>query len=98
MPQMEEQVRKRKTPPEMFLDIIKSFKKKKEGKKENYLRVRTLLSKGLPLMAKASTKQTSCQLVLDRKPHPRFGSGSLSEAALCTRQGWDPKPIRAGGY
>lgn len=54
--------------------------------------MRTLLSEGLSLMAKASTKQTSCQLGLDRRLHPRFGSGSLSEAALRTWQGWEPGP------
>ena len=94
---MEEQVRKRKTPPERFFDTIISLKKKEKKRKENihtenFSRVRTLLSEGLSLMAKASTKQTSCQLGLDRRLHPRFGSGSLSEAALRTRQGWEPGP------
>lgn len=73
--------------PRGFLDIQTNLKKN-----ENFSRVGALFSEGLLLMAKASTKQTSCQLVLDRRPHPRFGSGNLSEAALCARQGWEPRP------
>lgn len=93
--QIEEQVRKRKTLPERFLDMTTSLKNPQSSQEWG-----TLLSEGLPLMAKASTKQTSRQLVLDRKPHPRSGTGSLSEAALCARQGWEPgpRPIRASGH
>lgn len=71
MSQIEEQVRKRKTLLERFLGMTTSFKKPQSSQEWG-----TLLSEGLPLMAKASTKQTSCQFVLDRKPHPGSGSGS----------------------
>lgn len=51
MSQIEEQVRKRKTLPERFLGMTTSFKKPQSSQEWG-----TLLSEGLPLMAKASTK------------------------------------------
>lgn len=52
------------------------------------------------MMAKRVQSKHPASRFLDRRLHPTFGSGSLSEAALCTRQGWGPRaqahPCRLG--
>lgn len=72
--------------------LFKNYFKKQKQKTKNpakFSRVGNAPSEGLPLMAKASTKQISCQLILDRKPPSKVWVWELIRSSIVCKAGME---------